>query len=49
MTVAVHLEPFRIPFGEVVTSPGHITGYMEKPGASNLRLQRDLRAQFQGL
>jgi dTDP-glucose pyrophosphorylase len=31
MTVAVHLETFRIPFGEVLTSEGHIRQYLEKP------------------
>jgi NDP-sugar pyrophosphorylase family protein len=32
MTVATHFETFRIPFGEVLTSEGYITRYMEKPG-----------------
>jgi NDP-mannose synthase len=31
MTVAAHLEAFQIPFGEVLTSEGHIRRYMEKP------------------
>lgn len=32
MTVAVHRETFRIPFGEVLTSEGYVRRYMEKPG-----------------
>jgi mannose-1-phosphate guanylyltransferase/phosphomannomutase len=31
MTVAVHQETFRIPFGEVLTSDGYIVRYLEKP------------------
>jgi NDP-mannose synthase len=31
LTVATHLEPFRIPFGEVRIVDGRITAYLEKP------------------
>jgi NDP-mannose synthase len=31
LTSAVHFEPFRIPFGEVVLSEGMIVSYLEKP------------------
>jgi dTDP-glucose pyrophosphorylase len=30
-TIATHLEPFRIPFGEVKVESGYITAYLEKP------------------
>lgn len=30
-TVATHVQPFRIPFGEVVTAGGVLTAYREKP------------------
>lgn len=31
MTVATHVQPFRIPFGEVVVREGLLTAYREKP------------------
>jgi mannose-1-phosphate guanylyltransferase/phosphomannomutase len=31
LTVATHVEPFRIPYGEVVIVDGRITAYLEKP------------------
>jgi len=31
LTLAVHLEPFRIPFGEVEVRDGMIVAYAEKP------------------
>jgi mannose-1-phosphate guanylyltransferase/phosphomannomutase len=31
LTIATHLEPFRIPFGEVRIEDGRITAYLEKP------------------
>jgi NDP-mannose synthase len=31
LTIATHLQPFRIPFGEVVAEAGAVTAYYEKP------------------
>jgi NDP-sugar pyrophosphorylase family protein len=31
LTIAVHCEPFRIPFGEVTVREGDVVGYAEKP------------------
>jgi NDP-sugar pyrophosphorylase family protein len=31
LTIAVHSEPFRIPFGEVTVREGEVVGYSEKP------------------
>jgi NDP-sugar pyrophosphorylase family protein len=31
LTVATHFEPFRIPYGEVCTTDGRVTAYLEKP------------------
>lgn len=31
LTVATHVEPFRIPYGEVRVAEGRITAYLEKP------------------
>jgi mannose-1-phosphate guanylyltransferase/phosphomannomutase len=31
LTVATHLEPFRIPYGEVSIADGRVTAYQEKP------------------
>jgi NDP-sugar pyrophosphorylase family protein len=31
MTVAIHEQPFRIPFGQITTADGYLTSYVEKP------------------
>jgi NDP-sugar pyrophosphorylase family protein len=31
LTIATHLEPFRIPYGEVRSEDGRVTAYLEKP------------------
>ncbi|MDQ2775373.1 MAG: sugar phosphate nucleotidyltransferase [Acidobacteriota bacterium] len=31
MTVAVHEQPFQLPFGQITTTAGYLTSYVEKP------------------
>jgi NDP-mannose synthase len=31
MTIATHVEPFKVPFGELLIEDGRVTAYLEKP------------------